>query len=148
MPPSASTFKLFTSPTSPGRSEKIRISYPTLLVRGLWDCYISDINYFTILTLFFFHCFTVKNVLSVLEPYQAWTGFYASRNLLKGVARKASSQLHAAETLFVRYRIAYPDGPVATDWALEKLRTLRWAVSEVLDLKCFGFPQVSHFPKH
>ncbi|XP_076145488.1 epididymis-specific alpha-mannosidase [Alosa pseudoharengus] len=65
------------------------------------------------------------------EPYQAWSGFYASRNLLKGLARKASSQLHAAETLFVRYRIAYPDGPVATDWALEKLRALRWAVSEV-----------------
>ncbi|KAL2078842.1 hypothetical protein ACEWY4_024586 [Coilia grayii] len=65
------------------------------------------------------------------EPFQAWTGFYASRNVLKGVARKASSQLHAAETLFVRYRIACPDGPVAKDWALEKLRALRWAVSEV-----------------
>ncbi|KAK2863076.1 hypothetical protein Q5P01_002609 [Channa striata] len=65
------------------------------------------------------------------EPYQAWTGFYASRNVLKGVARRASSQLHAAETLFTRYRISYPDGPVTKDWALEKLRALRWAVSEV-----------------
>ncbi|XP_063042689.1 epididymis-specific alpha-mannosidase [Engraulis encrasicolus] len=65
------------------------------------------------------------------EPFQAWTGFYASRNVLKGVARKASSQLHAAESLFARYHIAYPEGPVATDWALEKLRALRWAVSEV-----------------
>ncbi|CAJ1086096.1 epididymis-specific alpha-mannosidase [Xyrichtys novacula] len=65
------------------------------------------------------------------EPYQAWTGFYASRNVLKGVARQASSKLHAAETLFTRYRISFPDGPVAEDWALDKLRALRWAVSEV-----------------
>ncbi|XP_076017457.1 epididymis-specific alpha-mannosidase [Genypterus blacodes] len=65
------------------------------------------------------------------EPYQAWTGFYASRNVLKGAARRASSQLHAAETLFARYRISFPDGPVAKDWALGKLRALRWAVSEV-----------------
>ncbi|TWW63036.1 epididymis-specific alpha-mannosidase [Takifugu flavidus] len=65
------------------------------------------------------------------EPHQAWTGFYASRNVLKGVARRASSQLHAAETLFTRYRICFPDGPVAKDWALDKLRALRWAVSEV-----------------
>lgn len=68
----------------------------------------------------------------VSEPHQAWTGFYASRNVLKGVARRASSQLHAAETLFTRYRISFPDGPVAKDWALEKLRALRWAVSEVI----------------
>ncbi|XP_074518332.1 epididymis-specific alpha-mannosidase [Halichoeres trimaculatus] len=65
------------------------------------------------------------------EPHQAWTGFYASRNVLKGVARQASSKLHAAETLFTRYRISFPDGPVAKDWALDKLRALRWAVSEV-----------------
>ncbi|MED6292897.1 hypothetical protein CHARACLAT_005315 [Characodon lateralis] len=65
------------------------------------------------------------------EPYQAWTGFYASRNVLKGVARRASSKLHAAETLFTRYRISFPDGPVAKGWALDKLRALRWAVSEV-----------------
>ncbi|KAF3697878.1 Epididymis-specific alpha-mannosidase [Channa argus] len=65
------------------------------------------------------------------EPYQAWTGFYASRNVLKGVARQASSQLHAAETLFTLYRISYPDGPVTKDWALDKLKALRWAVSEV-----------------
>lgn len=65
------------------------------------------------------------------EPYQAWTGFYASRNVLKGLARQASARLHAAETLFTRYRINFPDGPVAKDWALDKLRALRWAVSEV-----------------
>ncbi|XP_059210691.1 epididymis-specific alpha-mannosidase [Centropristis striata] len=65
------------------------------------------------------------------EPHQAWTGFYASRSVLKGVARRASSRLHAAETLFARYRVSFPDGPVAKDWALEQLRALRWAVSEV-----------------
>ncbi|XP_019714110.1 epididymis-specific alpha-mannosidase isoform X2 [Hippocampus comes] len=65
------------------------------------------------------------------ESHQAWTGFYASRNILKGVARRASAQLHAAETLFTLYRINYPDGPVTKDWALAKLKALRWAVSEV-----------------
>ncbi|KAJ8382169.1 hypothetical protein SKAU_G00029470 [Synaphobranchus kaupii] len=65
------------------------------------------------------------------EPFQAWTGFYASRNVLKGVARQASSKLHAAESLFTRYRASLPDGPVPKEWALEKLRALRWAVSEV-----------------
>lgn len=72
-----------------------------------------------------------KVFVDFLEPYQAWTGFYASRNVLKGVARRASSQLHAAESMFTRYRILFPDGPVAKDWALDKLRALRWAVSEV-----------------
>ncbi|XP_036453273.1 epididymis-specific alpha-mannosidase [Colossoma macropomum] len=65
------------------------------------------------------------------EPFQAWTGFYASRNVLKGVAKRASSLLHSAESLFVRYRIRYPDGPVQKEWALDKLKALRWAVSEV-----------------
>uniref|UniRef100_A0A8B9LIP3 Alpha-mannosidase n=1 Tax=Astyanax mexicanus TaxID=7994 RepID=A0A8B9LIP3_ASTMX len=65
------------------------------------------------------------------EPFQAWTGFYASRNVLKGVARRASSLLHSAESLFVRYRIKYPEGPVQKEWALDKLKALRWAVSEV-----------------
>ncbi|KAL0970464.1 hypothetical protein UPYG_G00242320 [Umbra pygmaea] len=65
------------------------------------------------------------------EPFQAWTGFFASRNVLKGVARKASSQLHAAETLFTRYQVSYPDGPVSKEEALQKLKALRWAVSEV-----------------
>lgn len=71
-------------------------------------------------------------MMSSSESHQAWTGFYASRNVLKGVARQASSQLHAAETIFTRYRIAFPDGPVAKEWALNKLRALRWAVSEVI----------------
>ncbi|XP_036407174.1 epididymis-specific alpha-mannosidase [Megalops cyprinoides] len=65
------------------------------------------------------------------EPFQAWTGFYTSRNVLKGVARRASSRLQAAESLFARYCASNPDGPVPKEWALEKLRALRWAVSEV-----------------
>lgn len=65
------------------------------------------------------------------EPFQTWTGFYASRNVLKGIARKASSLLNAAESLFTRYSVSYPDGPVQREWALEKLKALRWAVSEV-----------------
>lgn len=65
------------------------------------------------------------------EPFQAWTGFYGSRNVLKGIARRASSLLHAAESLFTRYSISYPEGPVQREWALEKLKALRWAVSEV-----------------
>lgn len=65
------------------------------------------------------------------DSHQAWTGFYASRNVLKGVARQASAQLHAAETMFTRYRVNFPDGPVAKEWALDKLKALRWAVSEV-----------------
>ncbi|XP_034020339.1 epididymis-specific alpha-mannosidase [Thalassophryne amazonica] len=65
------------------------------------------------------------------EPYQAWTGFYASRNVLKGMARHASSLLHAAETLYTQYRISFPDGPVSKTWGLDQLRALRWAVSEV-----------------
>lgn len=70
------------------------------------------------------------SLIYFLEPHQAWTGFYASRNVLKGVARQASSRLHAAESLFARYRVGFPDGPVPRDWALERLRALRWAVSE------------------
>ncbi|XP_010886297.2 epididymis-specific alpha-mannosidase [Esox lucius] len=65
------------------------------------------------------------------EPFQAWTGFFTSRNVLKGVARKASSKLKAAETLFTQYRVSYPDGPVPKEEALQKLKALRWAVSEV-----------------
>ncbi|KAJ3585771.1 hypothetical protein NHX12_014489 [Muraenolepis orangiensis] len=66
------------------------------------------------------------------ESHQAWTGFYASRNVLKGLARRASARLRVAETLFARYVVSFPgEGPVAKDQALAKLRALRWAVSEV-----------------
>ncbi|CAL8377740.1 unnamed protein product [Boreogadus saida] len=52
-------------------------------------------------------------------------------SVLKGLARGASSLLRAAEALFARYRVSLPDGPVASDGALARLRALRWAVSEV-----------------
>lgn len=78
-------------------------------------------------------CSSKKEPFISPEPFQAWTGFYSSRNVLKGIARRASSQLHAAETLFTRYRVSYPDGPVPKEEALQKLKALRWAVSEVLD---------------
>lgn len=68
------------------------------------------------------------------EQFQAWTGFYASRNVLKGVARRASSLSYAAESLFVRYQIKYPDGPVHKEWAMDKLKAIRWAVSEVINV--------------
>uniref|UniRef100_A0A8C4RHH9 Alpha-mannosidase n=1 Tax=Erpetoichthys calabaricus TaxID=27687 RepID=A0A8C4RHH9_ERPCA len=65
------------------------------------------------------------------EPFQAWTGFYASRNVLKGMARRASSLLYAVESLFTRYLLMYPKGPIDKEWALKQLQNLRWAVSEV-----------------
>ena len=76
-------------------------------------------------------------MFSLPESHQAWTGFYASRNVLKGVARRASSRLNAVEILFARYRVSFPDGPVAKDWALDKLQALRWAVSEVAAIQIF-----------
>ncbi|XP_044152144.1 epididymis-specific alpha-mannosidase [Bufo gargarizans] len=65
------------------------------------------------------------------DVFQAWTGFFASRNVLKGVARRASSLLYAGESAFTRYLMKYPSGAVCKMWALEQLRALRWAVSEV-----------------
>ncbi|KAK6493802.1 epididymis-specific alpha-mannosidase [Huso huso] len=65
------------------------------------------------------------------EPFQAWAGFFASRNVLKGVARRASSLLYAGESLFTQYAVMYPSGPISKEWALKHLRDLRWAVSEV-----------------
>lgn len=82
------------------------------------------------------------------EPFQAWTGFYGSRNVLKGVARRASSLLYAVESLFTRYRISYPDGPVQREWALDKLKALRWAVSEVPGFKHLFMPLPFPFEQH
>ncbi|KAG8591384.1 hypothetical protein GDO81_000154 [Engystomops pustulosus] len=65
------------------------------------------------------------------EVFQAWTGFYASRNVLKGVARRASSLLYAGESAFTQYLMKHPSGVVCKMWAMEQLRALRWAVSEV-----------------
>ncbi|XP_075425842.1 epididymis-specific alpha-mannosidase isoform X2 [Ascaphus truei] len=63
--------------------------------------------------------------------FQAWTGFYTSRNVLKGIARRASSLLYAGESAFTRYLLKHPSGPVCRMWAMRQLRALRWAVSEV-----------------
>ncbi|KAJ1214027.1 hypothetical protein NDU88_001655 [Pleurodeles waltl] len=65
------------------------------------------------------------------EPFQAWTGFYASRNVLKGVARRASALLYAGESAFAQHLLKYPSGSLCKMWALEQLRNLRWQVSEV-----------------
>uniref|UniRef100_H2ZRX8 Alpha-mannosidase n=1 Tax=Latimeria chalumnae TaxID=7897 RepID=H2ZRX8_LATCH len=65
------------------------------------------------------------------EPFHAWTGFYASRNVLKGIARRASSFLYAGELLFSQYALKIPSGSISKLWALQQLRALRWAVSEV-----------------
>ncbi|XP_068133236.1 epididymis-specific alpha-mannosidase [Hyperolius riggenbachi] len=65
------------------------------------------------------------------DAYQAWTGFYTSRNTLKGIARRASSLLYAGESSFTQYLLKRPSGAVCKMWALEQLQALRWAVSEV-----------------
>ncbi|XP_048397120.1 epididymis-specific alpha-mannosidase isoform X1 [Stegostoma tigrinum] len=65
------------------------------------------------------------------EPFQAWTGFYASRNVLKGLARRANSFLYAGESLFTLYLLRHPLGSVDKFWALQQIQHLRWAVSEV-----------------
>ncbi|NWJ11147.1 MA2B2 mannosidase, partial [Crypturellus undulatus] len=65
------------------------------------------------------------------EPFQAWTGFYTSRSTLKGIARRASSLLHAGESFFTQYVRTQPAGSVCKCQALKQLQSLRWAVSEV-----------------
>ncbi|GAB1289597.1 Epididymis-specific alpha-mannosidase [Apodemus speciosus] len=65
------------------------------------------------------------------EPQQAWTGFYTSRSILKGLARQASALLYAGESMFTRYMWPDPRGTLDPTWALQQLRQLRWAVSEV-----------------
>ncbi|KAB0354502.1 hypothetical protein FD755_023040 [Muntiacus reevesi] len=60
----------------------------------------------------------------------SWTGFYASRSGLKGLARRASALLYAGESMFTRFMLA-PHGLLDPAWALQQLQRLRWAVSEV-----------------
>lgn len=122
MPLWVNTSKQSTNQILSGHKGEMRIFYHTLQVR-IWEV----IRFPT-----YHQRWGLDSLVLVTEPHQAWTGFYASRNVLKGVARRASSLLHAAETLFTRYRISFPDGPVAKDWAMDKLRALRWAVSEVI----------------
>nr|KAF6392792.1 mannosidase alpha class 2B member 2 [Pipistrellus kuhlii] len=65
------------------------------------------------------------------EESQVWTGFYASRSRLKGLARRASALLHAGESMFTRCMWPRPPRRLDPGWALRQLRKLRWAVSEV-----------------
>ncbi|XP_025977760.1 epididymis-specific alpha-mannosidase isoform X4 [Dromaius novaehollandiae] len=65
------------------------------------------------------------------EPFQAWTGFYTSRSILKGIARRASSLLYAGESFFTQYVRRHPASSVCKCQALKQLQSLRWAVSEV-----------------
>ncbi|KAM4811420.1 epididymis-specific alpha-mannosidase isoform X1 [Urocitellus parryii] len=65
------------------------------------------------------------------EPFAAWTGFYTSRSMLKGMARRASALLYAGESMFTRYMWPVPHGALDPTWALQQLQQLRWAVSEV-----------------
>lgn len=69
--------------------------------------------------------------LQLLEPFQAWTGFYTSRSTLKGVARRASSLLYAGESFFTQYVRQHPESSICKCGALKQLQSLRWAVSEV-----------------
>ncbi|XP_070647951.1 epididymis-specific alpha-mannosidase-like [Bos indicus] len=65
------------------------------------------------------------------EIFHAWTGFYASRSGLKGLARRASSLLYAGESMFTRYVLLAPHRFLDPAWGLQQLQQLRWAVSEV-----------------
>ncbi|XP_042107597.1 epididymis-specific alpha-mannosidase isoform X1 [Ovis aries] len=65
------------------------------------------------------------------DMHHAWTGFYASRSGLKGLARRASSLLYAGESMFTRYVLLAPHRFLNPAWGLQQLQQLRWAVSEV-----------------
>ena len=62
--------------------------------------------------------------------FHSWTGFYASRSGLKGLARRASALLYAGESMFTRFMLA-PHQFLDRAWALQQLQKLPWAVSEV-----------------
>ncbi|KAJ1061002.1 hypothetical protein K5549_002289 [Capra hircus] len=65
------------------------------------------------------------------DLFYAWTGFYASRSGLKGLARRASALLYAGESMFTRYVLLAPHWFLDPAWGLQQLQQLRWAVSEV-----------------
>ncbi|XP_033119415.1 epididymis-specific alpha-mannosidase-like isoform X2 [Anneissia japonica] len=65
-------------------------------------------------------------------PHEAWTGFYTSRNFLKGLARHSQSLLHAGECLFSMYtHLPNVTTTINETVALKKLKALRWASAEV-----------------
>ncbi|KAB1281870.1 Epididymis-specific alpha-mannosidase [Camelus dromedarius] len=65
------------------------------------------------------------------ELLKSWTGFYTSRSVLKGLARRASALLYAGESMFTRCMWPAPHRFLDPAWALKRLQQLRWAVSEV-----------------
>ncbi|XP_070314084.1 epididymis-specific alpha-mannosidase-like [Odocoileus virginianus] len=65
------------------------------------------------------------------DMHHAWTGFYASRGGLKALARRASTLLYAAESMFTRHVLSPPHPNLDPAWGLQQLQQLRWAVSEV-----------------
>nr|XP_020766350.1 epididymis-specific alpha-mannosidase isoform X2 [Odocoileus virginianus texanus] len=65
------------------------------------------------------------------DMHHAWTGFYASRSGLKALARRASTLLYAAESMFTRHVLSPPHPHLDPAWGLQQLQQLRWAVSEV-----------------
>ncbi|KAM8957769.1 LOW QUALITY PROTEIN: epididymis-specific alpha-mannosidase-like [Lycaon pictus] len=73
---------------------------------------------------------THGDFLPYSDPFQAWTGFYASRSGLKALARRASALLYAGESMFTRYMWPAPHQHLDPAWALKQLQRLRWAVSE------------------
>ncbi|XP_070647862.1 epididymis-specific alpha-mannosidase-like isoform X2 [Bos indicus] len=68
------------------------------------------------------------------DMFHSWTGFYASRSGLKGLARRASALLYAGESMFTRFMLA-PHRFLDRAWGLQQLQKLRWAVSEVQNSK-------------
>ena len=103
-------------PGDPGRSisDLIFLSISQMRLRGLHG---QDL--------------TPTTDLLLLEIFHAWTGFYASRSGLKGLARRASSLLYAGESMFTRYVLLAPHPYLDPAWGLQQLQQLRWAVSEV-----------------
>ncbi|XP_006813523.1 epididymis-specific alpha-mannosidase-like, partial [Saccoglossus kowalevskii] len=64
------------------------------------------------------------------DPHSAWTGFYSSRNYLKGLSRHSQATLHAAESMFTMYNKVTDDKHINGSWILSKLDKLRWASAE------------------
>ncbi|VFV27055.1 Hypothetical predicted protein [Lynx pardinus] len=67
------------------------------------------------------------------DPFQAWTGFYASHSELKGLARRVSTLLYAGQSVSTRYVWPAPQQHLGLDRALKQLqwppeRSPRWSL--------------------
>lgn len=56
------------------------------------------------------------------DPFQAWTGFYASHSGLKGLARRVSTLLYAGQSVSTRYVWPAPQQHLGLDRALKQLQ--------------------------